>query len=578
MAKKPDPRRASPGAPPVYYAPYTQPMRAVRPVSGTHRRVRAVVAPPMPQPVPGYAVPTQYPQGTRVMPRPVLPRRPQTSDNRWRWALGVAAGMALVVGLGVVALAAGLMIMVSGSRALSGVSSLGVALGGLNEAEATAALQQAWDNRGVILDDQGREFPVQPDLLGLSFDASATARAAIDYGRRSGGLPAMLNGILGGVDIPPSVSVNDSIAREGLDSIAEQVSWPARDAGIRLVNGQVQPRAAENGRQLETNATVAALSADPAGVLADGRLELVMSDVIPAVTDVGALVDAASALLASPLTVRTFDPIDNEAGLWQINPETWSEWLTADADPTAAFGVRLRLNEPALADYLDQQANQLGEGRYLKVDETAAALQTALGQGRTEAEARVYHQDIEHTVQAGETIISIGWDYGVPYPWIQDANPGIGDTLSVGQTITVPSADNFLEYPVVSDKRIVVSISGQHVWVYENGALKWDWVASTGISSSPTWPGIYQVISHEPNAYAGNWDLWMPYFIGVYRPLPNAEFTNGFHGFPTRGGSQLLWTNSLGTRVTYGCILLSDENVRQLYDWAEEGVVVEIQA
>ena len=124
----------------------------------------------------------------------------------------------------------------------------------------------------------------------------------------------------------------------------------------------------------------------------------------------------------------------------------------------------------------------------------------------------------------------------------------------------------------------MVSISQQRVRVYENGAVKWDWVASTGIDSSPTWTGIYQVLLHDPNAYAGNWNLWMPNFLGVYHPIPGADFINGFHGFPTRGSSQLLWTNSLGTRVTYGCILLSNENAQALYNWAQEGIVVEIDA
>jgi lipoprotein-anchoring transpeptidase ErfK/SrfK len=113
--------------------------------------------------------------------------------------------------------------------------------------------------------------------------------------------------------------------------------------------------------------------------------------------------------------------------------------------------------------------------------------------------------------------------------------------------------------------------------VYENGTLKWDWVASTGINSSPTWPGIYQIISHELNAYAANWDLYMPHFMGVYNPIPGEDFTNGIHGFPTRGGGQLLWENDLGYRVTYGCILLSNENATTLYNWAQAGVVVEIQ-
>ncbi len=153
----------------------------------------------------------------------------------------------------------------------------------------------------------------------------------------------------------------------------------------------------------------------------------------------------------------------------------------------------------------------------------------------------------------------------------------MGAILAPGQAVTIPSPDDLLPVPIVPDKRILVSISQQRTRVYENGALKWDWPTSTGINSSPTSPGIFQIQSHEPNAYAANWNLWMPHFMGVYRPLPSADFMNGFHGFPTRGSSQLLWTNSLGTRVTYGCILLSNENARALYDWAEDGVVVEIE-
>ena len=65
-----------------------------------------------------------------------------------------------------------------------------------------------------------------------------------------------------------------------------------------------------------------------------------------------------------------------------------------------------------------------------------------------------------------------------------------------------------------------------------DGQLKWEWPASTGIDSSPTAPGVFQIQSHEPNAYAGNWDLWMPSFMGIYRPVPTSEFMNGFHGFP----------------------------------------------
>ena len=70
----------------------------------------------------------------------------------------------------------------------------------------------------------------------------------------------------------------------------------------------------------------------------------------------------------------------------------------------------------------------------------------------------------------------------------------------------------------------------------------------------------------------------MPWFLGVYRPVPDVDFMNGFHGFPSRAGSQILWINDLGHPITYGCILLSTENAKALYDWAQAGVVVDIKS
>lgn len=142
--------------------------------------------------------------------------------------------------------------------------------------------------------------------------------------------------------------------------------------------------------------------------------------------------------------------------------------------------------------------------------------------------------------------------------------------------MTIPSPDELLPLPPVQGKRIQVSLSEQRVRVFEAGTLKWDWPASTGIDSSPTSPGIFQVQSHQEEAYASLWDLWMPWFVGIYRPAPGVDFMNGFHGFPRRGDRQLLWTGDLGRRVTYGCILLNTENAQLLYGWAQAGVVVEI--
>jgi lipoprotein-anchoring transpeptidase ErfK/SrfK len=455
---------------------------------------------------------------------------------------------------------------------LPAVSAGGVPVGGLSQEEAAQKVGAEWQT--ITVWDEGRVWDINPAVLGLSIDTQATARAAHDVGR--GDLFNLLPGVIGGVEIEPVLSIDLGRAQAGLQEMASQFEQAAVNAGVRLVNGQIETTAPVNGRVLDINATLARLQ--QAGTLADGVLELVMQAVQPSVLDATPMLQQARQLLSQPLEFRVYDPITGDSAYWSVQPETWAGWLTSTPDSSSATGLALTANPAPVRDYLNAQANSvLDSSRYLDIDEGIGEVQASIAAGQTTPTVRVYHHDGQHIVQAGETITSIAWDYGVPYLYIQQANGG-ASTLSVGQTITIPSADNFLPYPPIADKRIVVSISQQRAWVYENGGLKWEWLVSTGISDSPTWPGIYQIISHEPNAYAGNWNLWMPNFMGVYQPIPGSEFTNGFHGFPTRGNSQLLWTNSLGTRVTYGCILLSNENAQLLYNWAEEGVVVEIRA
>lgn len=545
-----------------------------RPVRVRHAPPAERTAPfhPARRPIP--AVPPPQGRADYAAPHPGrLPARPQPRrQGRTGLILAAAAAAALAL-MSCAALALGLGLIYAGGI-LPGVYAGGVALGGRSETEAAALLQTRWT--AIQVRDDDRAWSFDPAALGITLDARATARAAYAQGRAQ--LGGALPGIIGRVNVPPVVSVDLTAAEAALRAFAPQFEQPPVNAGVRLVNGQVQPTPPVNGRALDLAATLAALRQNAGAALASGALELVMQPVSPAVTDAAPMIEQAARLLSSFLDIRLYDPVTGDSVYWSLPPEQWAAWLTAEPDPNQPTGLALTADAGRVRGYLDSQAaGALDSSRYLKLDEAAASVREAIARGRTDPHLRVYHRDRQHVVRPGETIISIAWDYGVPYPYIQQANGGI-EHLTPGQTITVPSPDVFMPFPVVPDKRIVVSIGQQRAWIYEGGALRWQWVVSTGINSSPTWPGIYQIISHEPNAYAGNWNLWMPNFLGVYKPIPGSDFTNGFHGFPTRGGSQLLWTNNLGTRVTYGCILLSSENARLLYDWAQEGVVVEIRA
>jgi LysM repeat protein len=505
---------------------------------------------------------------------------PQRTGRRW-WLWLLLAGF---VGLiAVICLAsAGLVWWVNSDYIFPGLTVARTPIGGLTQAQAAAELDRRWPAQTITLavddpaGDPAERWLASAAELGLVLDTAATVQQAHFQGRS-------LNSILdilahgGQVEVLPVWRYEPDRAGTYLHSMAAAVDRPAVNAGVQIVNGRAEPTPPQLGRRLDVAATQLLLAQNPVSVLQNGRLALQTAPVQPEIVDTAAVAAAANQLLAMTLTIRAFDPITGEVVDGQVTPDVWSQWLALEIVDPAAGQFRWQVDEGQLQNYLAGQAAAFGSERYLDLPEAAAAVSQAINNQSSLANIRVYHHERQHVVQFGETLASIGRDYGIPYPWLQQANPELDGGLYAGQVIRIPSPDLLLPLPVVQNKRIIVSITEQRTWVYENGQLKWDWPASTGIDDSPTAPGIFQVQSHVPNAYAANWDLWMPSFMGVYRPVPTSEFMNGFHGFPTRGGSQLLWTSSLGRKVTYGCILLSSENATILYDWAEEGVVVEIR-
>ena len=508
------------------------------------------------------------------VPEPDRARRARNRRRRWPWfLLGFSLIFGLIVGSATVA-----GYLYQRNRIMPGVHTLGVRLGGQRVEEATIALSQNWDAREIRLDGgDGRRYTLRPATLGIALDAEATALAAYRQGRSIPDIEAAVRHAFSGSGFEPTWAFDPVAARAALAEVSDRISVAPADAGIRYANGRVDTTPPASGRQLDVDATVSWLRDNVGLVVLSGRLPLVIHTVPPAIADSSAVAAQLNDRLSRELTIHAFDPVRDETYDLAVPPQSWTAWITVETGTTAPQTVGWKVDLTQVEAYLAAQADTFGTDRYLDLATGAATLAQAVETGEQVARVRIYHRDRTHVVRPGETLSSIAYEVGIPYPWIEEANPGSGDGLRPGQTITVPSPDLLLPLPIVRDKRIVVSLSRQRMWAYENGAVRWEWPVSTGIESSPTAPGVFQVQSHEPNAYAGNWDLWMPNFMGIYRPVPTSDFMNGFHGFPTRNGANLLWTDSLGRRVTYGCILISNDNAPLLFDWAEEGVVVEVR-
>jgi LysM repeat protein len=186
-----------------------------------------------------------------------------------------------------------------------------------------------------------------------------------------------------------------------------------------------------------------------------------------------------------------------------------------------------------------------------------------------------------HVVAAGENLFRIALRYGLTTGELAAAN-GISNfnSVYVGQVLRIP-APGQPAGPVRTPgqaagagKRIVVSISRQHLWAYDGEREVYSFVASTGLATSPTKTGTYRVLDKIPNAYASTWNLQMPYWLGIYYV---GRIENGIHALPILSSGQTLWSGYLGRPVSFGCIVLDTQAAAKLYEWADVGTTVVIQ-
>ncbi len=128
-------------------------------------------------------------------------------------------------------------------------------------------------------------------------------------------------------------------------------------------------------------------------------------------------------------------------------------------------------------------------------------------------------------------------------------------------------------YRLFPPKRIEIDISQQRFYAWEGDTLVYSFPTSTGLPGQDTAIGHFQVLDKMPMAYSSVWRLKMPYWLGIYY-VGNIE--NGIHGLPIRPDGSVMWGGLLGQRASYGCVILSTEAARLIYDWAEIGTVVDI--
>lgn len=179
-----------------------------------------------------------------------------------------------------------------------------------------------------------------------------------------------------------------------------------------------------------------------------------------------------------------------------------------------------------------------------------------------------------HVVEAGQELGLIARMYNVSMQDIISLNDiSDPDLLYVGQELTIPAAGIYEPgaadappAPTNRGKSILVSVSDQRIYAYEDGELVRSHIVSTGLPETPTVLGDYSVyVKYVADDMSGP-----DYF------LPQVPWTMYFYqGYAIHG---TYWHNSFGRPMSRGCVNLPPDEAEWFFNFAQVGTPVRVIA
>ncbi len=175
-----------------------------------------------------------------------------------------------------------------------------------------------------------------------------------------------------------------------------------------------------------------------------------------------------------------------------------------------------------------------------------------------------------HIVQAGENLFRIALRHGLTAAQVQTANQLPTSLVYVGQKLNIPSgvpaaaSAEAAPSPTGEAREIVVVLSVQRVYVYENGSLVRTMTVSTGVAATPTVQGSFRIYLRYLKQDMAGPDYY----------LPNVPYVQYFYqGYGLHG---TYWHNNFGRPMSRGCVNLTIADSEWLYNWASIGTLVRV--
>ena len=184
-----------------------------------------------------------------------------------------------------------------------------------------------------------------------------------------------------------------------------------------------------------------------------------------------------------------------------------------------------------------------------------------------------------HTVQTGQSLRDIAGQYGVNHAALAKLNNLANNSiLEAGQALRIPS-ENALEllegmehrldqsrFPTSTERWVEVDLSEQMAVAYEGTTPVKAFVVSTGVGNTPTVQGTFRIWAKiaMQDMRGGSRAAGTYYHLRDVKNVQYFHRSYGFHG--------TYWHDNYGTPMSRGCINMTNEDAKWLFDWTSPAV------
>jgi lipoprotein-anchoring transpeptidase ErfK/SrfK len=459
---------------------------------------------------------------TATSPLEWSPAEPEPKKKRVGLWIGIGAGAALA------GLVAASLVLIAPGTSVGGAS-----VGFMTPGAATDALTQRLAETTVVLTGEGADAELTGADLGATLDARALADTA--FAER----PAWNVTQWFGEPLPAVVAIDDAAATEALRAIAPDLYVDPVDATLAFdaATASYITTPSVEGTGIDVSAVRDALQS--AFVAGESRVEFNV---------VAAPIDANIPTYVAESAAANLNGILDHAGFYvgeertvPIDRAVVASWLTVEPGERGTFEITA--DEAAIQQVVDTLPEIVNRA---PVNNTV--ITDTAGEVLREESAGVVGRELGDPSQ-------IAGDYAA-----QLATGNGAFTLPVTE---VPFTTTALA------RNVVVDLSEQRVYLYENGNIVDSYLASTGKGGSPTFTGSFRV----------NWKTPMQ-DLGCFEGAPycteNVPYLAYFNGDQALHGAY--WHNNFGNVMSHGCVNLPVATAKFVYDWVAVGTEVRVQA